>query len=736
MLLSAVRSYAQSDTIAAKQQETILREVLVKDAWANDKTPMTFKNLATKVLKANDFAQDMPYLLQQTPSVVASSDAGNGVGYSGIRIRGTDPTRINVTINGIPYNDSESQGVYWVNINDILSSTENIQIQRGVGTSTNGAGAFGATINLNTNQLHEKAYGEAIATIGSFGTQRRTVKWGSGTLKSGLNFEGRWSHAQSDGYIDRAASDLKSQEIGATWLLKRASLRFNIIAGNEKTYQAWYGVPFQYIRSNRTYNPAGTERLGSPYDNQVDNYFQKHFQLFYNQQITQKWSSSLALHLTRGFGYYEEYKAAQSFSKYTLPNVKIGDSTITETDLVRRRWLDNWFYGSVFGLKYEGEKVNFTFGGGYNEYKGKHFGEIIWGQTLPAIAQNDYRWYDNDAFKRDFNTYSKINYAINDAFSLYVDMQYRHLGYNFIGKDRNGKDLSQTARFNFFNPKLGATFQINPKSNIYLSYAKAHREPNRNDFVNSTIDSRPKAESLDNVELGFKNKTAKLNYGANLYFMKYKDELVLTGKINDVGEFTRINVPSSHRIGIEMEGSYHWDKLNLAGNLTLSQNKIKSYTEYIDNWDTGTQIAKAHNNTNIAFSPNAIASTNVAYSFLKYKKIVCSAEWLTKYVGKQFLDNANDELATLPAYFQNDVRLRFSLLNGKYGTVDLALQVNNLFNANIINNGWVYRYASGVDYSSYDAYTTKSNIANQYAQIGYYPQAFRNYAITLRLNFE
>jgi iron complex outermembrane recepter protein len=733
LMMSNFLLKAQDDSL----NQVFLREVLVQSTWADGQTPMTYKSLTKKDLQQNDFGQDIPYLLQGTPSAVVTSDAGTGIGYTGIRIRGTDPSRINVTINGIPYNDSESQSVYWVDIYDIFGSTESIQIQRGVGTSTNGAGAFGASINLNTNQLHEKPYGEAMASAGAFNTQRRTVRWGTGMLKNNICFEGRWSHSTSDGYVDRARADLRSHDIGVTWLLPKASLRFNIISGDERSNQAWYGLPAQYLNTQRTYNAAGTEKAGTPYQNQVDNYFQKHFQLIYNQQLTSKWSSSIALHLTRGYGYYEEYKAAQSLAKYGLPNLYLKNDTITTTDLARRRWLNNWFYGGVYGFKYEGKKLKFTLGGGYNYYIGQHYGEVIWGQYLPSIAQNGYRWYDNDATKSDFNTYAKANYKLTEQFSAFADMQIRSVNYTFLGKDRNGKDLTQSDKQTFFNPKFGFNYLINNKLSSYISYAVAQREPNRDDYVNSTIDSRPKSEKLQNVELGLRGKTTRWNFGANYYYMYYNNQLALSGKINDIGDYTRINIASSYRTGIELDANtLIYSGLQWSGNLTLSQNKIKTFDEYIDAWATGGQIKVTHKNTDLALSPNVIGASNLTYkkTFQGHKQL--SATFATKWVGKQYIDNSSDETAALSAYFQHDFRLNFLTENAKYGDIDLGLLVSNVFNNNVVSNAWAYRYKPGFDPTSSDPYSVKGSDTGIYNQIGYFPQAFRNVTASLRLRFD
>ena len=733
ILLRIVALRAQQDSVP----DNILKELMVKSSWARGENPVTFKNIARDELQKNDFAQDMPYLLQFTPSVVVTSDAGHGVGYTGIRIRGTDPTRINVTINGIPYNDAESQSVYWVDINDIAGSTDQVQIQRGVGTSTNGAGAFGATINVNTNHLQEKAYGEAVTTLASYNTRRGSLRWGSGLLKNGLSFEGRLSYAASDGYIDRASADLHSSEFSASWIHGKSSLRFNAFTGREITYQAWNGVPAQYIMTNRTYNTSGTEKSGGPYENQVDNYVQRNFQLHYNQQLGGNWSSSLALHLTRGFGYYEEYKSGQEYQNYGLSSLIFSMDTIKKTNLVRQRWLDNWFYGGVYGLEYRGDQTDLTIGGALNRYDGRHFGEIIWAQNLPNGIEPGYRWYDNTAEKTDFNSYVKANHRFSEVLSAYADLQIRAINYQFLGKDRNAKDLQQTVSLAFFNPKAGFNYRMGSNMTAYAFFGVANREPNRQDYVNSSELSRPKAEHMKNFELGVKSSGSGWNYSANLYYMRYRNELVLTGLINDVGDFTRINVDKSYRAGIELDGAFLlWEKLKIAANMTLSQNKVKAYTECVDDWDSGNQIKTEHRNTNLPFSPAAIAGSQLNYRIFDKNAHKISVELRSKYVGKQYLDNSSDETAVLPAYFQHDLLLNFSTVNKKFGTADLSLVMFNVLNNNVISNGWVYRYYTTYNPLATDAYSVNGRGANIYNQIGYFPQALRNFSVTLRLRFD
>ncbi len=701
-----------------QEKSDSLPEIFVKSAWASDFTPVTFKNYDQKALQKNDFGQDLPYLLQNTPSVVVTSDAGMGVGYTGFRVRGSDPTRVNVTINGIPYNDAESQQVYWVNMPDIFSSTESIQIQRGVGTSTNGAGAFGASINLNTNTLQAEKSAEIKTSMGSFGTRRLTLKGATGVHK-GFSIDAKFSKIISDGYIDRAASDLMSYDFGLSWVAKNSSFRFNFIDGHERTYQSWYGLPIQLLEANRTFNLAGMEKMGEPYANQVDDYGQSHYQLFYNQVFTNKIKLNVATFATKGRGFYEEYKANKALADFAL-----GSDT---SDLIQRRWLDNWFYGTVWGLNFKNEKLDATLGGGYNIYDGNHFGEVIWTAKKQAIGLPS-TFYKQNALKKDFNIYGKINYLINSKSLTYLDLQYRTVHYDFLGKANNGQDAPQSVSMPFFNPKIGFSHKINAKSSIYTTFGMASREPNRNDFVQSSTESRPKAETLQNLEIGTKYQTQNNYFNANIYLMNYKNQLILTGKINDIGAYNRTNVAKSYRLGLELDGGFAWKKFDVNANLTLSQNKILDFEEYIDNWTTGVQEKRFYKKTNIAFSPDVIASMDFKYNFSKS----ISASFLSKYVGKQYIDNTKNELASLSPYFINDLRLNYDFSWKKMKNVDFIFQLNNVFNQKYSSNAWTYAFNSpDFDPTTSDAYSVKDG--NIYRQIGLFPQAGRNFMLSLRV---
>jgi iron complex outermembrane receptor protein len=689
-----------------------LQPLEVKSVRASDKAPFAKANIGKEQIVKTNLGQDIPFLLDQTPSVVVNSDAGNGVGYTGIRIRGSDASRINVTLNGIPYNDAESMGTYFVDLPDFASSVNSIQVQRGVGTSSNGAGAFGATINLSSNEYNEKPYGEFNNSYGSFNTWKNTLKAGSGLLGGHFTVDARLSNITSDGYIDRAKSELRSFYFSTAYLNKKSSLRLNIFSGKEKTYQAWYGVPEYLLETDRTNNPAGTEKPGTPYENQTDNYTQTHYQLFFNHSFNTKWSFNTAVFLTRGKGYYEEYKASQAYSKYGLPNVIVGGITVTETDLVRQRWLDNYFYGQIASLQYKNSKDELTFGGGWTTYDGKHYGTIPWMQT--GTVPNGYRYYNYPATKTDLNLYTKWQHQLGAHWSSFADLQYRHVNHNMKGFQGN-PDLFVDRSFDFINPKAGITY-INNGWQTFFSYALGHKEPNRDDFQ-AGLTSQPKAETMHDLELGFERKNSNYHFGANLYYMYYLNQLVLTGQINDVGSYTRVNVPNSYRLGIELQGGLVLDKwMNVSASLSLSKNKISSYTEYIDNYDNGGQNAVQHNNTDISFSPSVIAGATI--NILPVQNVEFSL--VSKYVGKEYMDNSQDEMRKLDAFFVQNIRAVWTIKKKLFNEWQIIGHLNNLFNNRYEPNGYTYSYISG------GALATDN---------GYYPMAGTNYMLGVNIKF-
>ena len=696
-------------SIVMQELAYLLEPLEVKAVRASERSPFTKTDLGKdQIVKLNQ-GQDIPFLLNQTPSVVVNSDAGNGVGYTGIRIRGTDGTRINVTLNGIPYNDAESQGSFFVDLPDFASSVNSIQVQRGVGTSTNGSGAFGATINMSTNEFNEKAYAEANNSFGSFNTWKNTVKAGTGLVNDHFTFDARLSRVSSDGYIDRAASSLQSFYFSPAYTSKKTSVRLNVFSGKERTYQAWYGVPEALLSTHRTYNPAGTEKAGEPYNNQTDNYQQDHYQLFFNQVLSDNWSLNIASFLTRGKGYYEEYKAEQGFENYGLTNPVIGRDTITNTDLVRDRWLDNYFYGQVFSVQYKKAKDELTVGGSWTKYDGKHYGDVIWANLgIPK----DYRYYNLTAYKSDANVYAKWLHQFNPNWNIFTDVQYRRVQHTMNGfKDNPGLLINR--KFNFLNPKAGFSY-FNNGYRIYASYALAHREPNRDDFEAGATE-QPTYETLHDAELGVEKKNRQYSWGATFYYMYYNNQLVLTGKINDVGSYTRINVPSSYRMGVELQGGVvltNW--LNANANVTLSNDKIKSFTEYIDNWDDGKQQAVEHSNTDISFSPAITGSGNITLTPVKNAEL----SLLSKYVGRQYMDNTQNKARSLDAYYLQDVRAIYTINNMLFKQWNIIFQVNNVFNKKYEPNGYTYAY-----------YYEGALINDNY----YYPMAGTNFMLSVNI---
>jgi iron complex outermembrane receptor protein len=697
-------------TIRLENTTLFLQPLEVKAVRASDKAPFAKSTVSKAEIEKINLGQDIPFLLNQTPSVIINSDAGNGVGYTGIRIRGSDATRINVTLNGIPYNDFESLGTFFVNLPDFASSLNSIQVQRGVGTSSNGAGAFGATLNMATNEYNEKAYGELNNSFGSFNTWKNTMKAGTGLMGNHFTLDARLSRITSDGYIERASSDLKSFYVSGAYINQKSSLRMNVFTGKERTYQAWYGVPGNMLIVNRRVNPAGTEKPGEPYDDQTDNYTQTHYQLFFNHSFNPRWSFSTAVFLTRGKGYYEEYKAAESFADYGLPNVTVGGTLVTESDLVRQRWLDNYFYGQIFSLQHKQEKHELTFGGGWTKYDGKHFGTIPWIQV--GTVPQGYRYYDYPAVKKDLNIYAKWQYGFSPNWYSFVDMQYRYVSHTMNGF--NGSPALHINRnFNFFNPKGGITYSANG-TQLYFSYALGNKEPNRDDFQASLV-SQPKHETMHDFELGFEKKKAGYSFGAGLYYMYYINQLVLTGQINDVGAYNRTNIPRSYRLGLELQGAARVNPwMNVAGNISLSSNKIRSFTEYIDNWDTGLQDAVTHSHTDISFSPSVIAGATI--SLLPVQQVEISL--LSKYVSKQYMDNTQNEVRKLNAFFTEDLRIGWTIKKLLFSEWRIIGQVNNLFNTMYEPNGYTYNYVYNGDLSTDN---------------GYYPMAGTNYMIGVNI---
>ena len=711
----------QSDSIQLKRT---LEEVSINAIRANEKTPIAFTNLSKSEIEKSNFGQDLPFLISLTPSVVTSSDAGAGVGYTGLRIRGTDPSRINVTINGIPLNDSESQGVWWVNMPDFASSLDNIQIQRGVGTSTNGAGAFGASINLKTMGLNNKAYTITNNSLGSYNTIKNNIEFGSGLISNKFTFDARLSQISSDGYIDRASSDLKSLYIQGSYYSKESVLKAIIFSGHERTYQAWNGVPLRYLDTNRTFNSY-------TYENEVDNYNQTHYQLHYNEQLNSKTNIHLATHYTHGEGYYENEKLNQDLADYGLSNVLIGNDTISSTDLVRRKWLNNDFGGITYSINHKNDFINLVIGGANNVYSGQHYGNVIWAQYMSNGLFN-HEYYKNIATKYDNNLFIKSNFQASEKTSLFLDLQSRNIEYEFNGNDIEGNSGTQEVSLEFFNPKFGLSHKMNEEQLFYGSFAVANKEPNRSDYVESSPNSRPLHETLYDTEIGFKYSTSDFRFNANAYIMNYDNQLIKTGEINDVGYFTSENVKSSFRRGIELEGSVLLSKkLAWAANMTLSENKIDSFIQYIDSWDTGGQEEVIYTNTDLAFSPSIIWASQLTYNF----EDNLSLDFITKYVGEQFIDNSSSNDRKLDDYLVNNLRVTYDLKSKIFNYARISLQINNLFDEEYVSNAWIYRFVSdGYDPSEDDHYVTQGSDGG-YNMAGYFPEATRNYLVGLTLGF-
>ena len=687
-VLSTLSLFVQAQQQSKLNDTLYLQPIEVNSIRASDRDPFSKVNLNKKVIENNNLGQDLPFLLNQTPSVVVNSDAGNGIGYTGIRIRGTDGTRINVTLNGIPYNDAESQGTFFVNLPDFSSSVNSIQIQRGVGTSSNGTGAFGASVNLSTNEVNDSSYAELNNSIGSYNTLKNTIKFGTGILKKHFTIDGRLSRISSDGYVDRASSNLKSFYFSTAFIDKNSSLRLNIFSGKEKTYQTWYGIPESKLKTNRTYNSAGQEHPDNPYDNETDNYTQTHYQLFYNNKISNYWKSNVAVFLTKGSGYYEQYKANQILSNYGIANYQSGSVLITQTDLIRQMWLDNNFYGTIFSVQHNKKKSLLTIGGGFNKYDGKHFGNVVWTKVQPLVGSN-HQWYNHTAYKNDLSVYTKWTQQLSQYFQSFVDVQFRNVDYTINGF-RNNPSLMIQTNYNFVNPKAGFTY-FNDGWQAFLSFAMGSKEPNRDDFE-AGKSLQPKAEKLQDFEWGIEKKNKNFSYGVNFYYMNYKDQLVLTGKINDVGAYTRTNISKSYRTGIEIQSNVVLAKwLNIEANISMSENKVKDFTEYIDDYDNGGQITNQYKKSTLLLSPSLVAGSII--NLIPFKDGEISL--INKYVSKQYLDNTEKNSRSLNSYYIQDIKLSYRLKCKILKEVRLIGQLNNIFNKRYESNGYTFSYVYG-----------------------------------------
>lgn len=706
--------------------EVMTGEVIVNGIRAGNKTPVTYTNIGPEIISGNNNGQDIPYIIGLTPSLVETSETGTGIGYTGLRIRGTDGSRINVTIDGIPLNDAESQQVFWVDLPDLASSVDNIQIQRGVGASSNGAGAFGASINIETKSAEDLPFAAISTTMGSFSTLKNTITAGTGMLAEKFAFQLRLSDLKSDGYIERTSSSNMSAYISGIFKTDKQRLKANIILGEEHTGISWWGVPKEMLSINRRYNPAGefTDENGITryYQNESDNYRQDHFQLIYSLSINKYLFLHTAFHYTHGKGYYEEYREDQALEDYGLPPVNAGDSIINNTDLIRQKWMSNDFYGVVYSLNYKKGRTDAVLGGGANNYAGNHYGKIIWMRNA-GNTEKDYQWYLNRATKSEISIYGKINYKFSESLNGFGDLNYRFINYEMEGQDDDLRSLNQNHTFSFLNPKAGLYFTISPSQDAYYSFAVAHREPTRSDFKEATGDdkSTPLPEALFDNEAGYNLRTDKASLGVNLYGMIYRDQLVPTGELSNVGYPVMTNVRSSFRAGVEFSGGYKpVNLIDFQINITLSQNRIKDFTEYYTDYLTSSDSyvykSKYLGNVDIAYSPSMIASGDLALNFSGKLNL----HIIAKYVGEQYFDNTMNRERMIEPYLVNNIRIYYRPEIHKIKNIDIQLFINNILNNKYENN-------------AYGGNWYEDGKENTWAY--YFPQAGINFLIKLGIGF-
>lgn len=689
--------WAQEAQPQDSTQTQNLDEVLVKAVRVQPNAPITHSNLTKKDIRKRNLGQDIPVLLNYLPSVVSSSDAGAGIGYTYLRVRGSDATRVNVTINGIPYNDAESQGTFWVNLGDFASSVESLQLQRGVGTSTNGSGAFGASLNILTDGISENAGGEIANSFGSFGTRKHSIKFTTGLLNDHFEFAGRLSKIYSDGYVDRAFTDLKSYYLQGNYVDKNTIVKAITFGGKEKTYQAWYGLSKDQLEEDRTQNPY-------TYDNETDNYWQDHYQLHWIETLNANWSTNIGLNYTRGKGYFEQFKDGRSAADY---NNLINE----DSDVVVRRWLDNHFYVANANVTYKKNSLELITGISYSDYTNDHYGEIIWGSDLASGTNIRDRYYLSISDKSDFSIFSKATFRMSEKLQAFLDIQGRFVNYTTTGLTSDRAPIDIDERFDFFNPKLGFTYTLNPGNSLYVSCARANKEPNRNDFESNAVDVQH--EELNDFELGWRHESDRLRLNANVYYMQYNNQLVLTGALDNVGEYLRENVDKSYRLGLELDASIVLtEQLSLISNFALSKNKIQDLTI---NRDDAVQNL---NDTNIAFSPDLITTNALEYApNTKFR-----AALIGKYVGEQYLSNTDTEASKLDSYFVTDFNFTYTLpVNNVFDSIVFTGMVNNLFDLKYVDRGYTYL----------DTWSGPTAIEIQ----GYYPQATRNFLLGMTLMF-
>ena len=694
-----------------------LEQVYLNGVRVAADSPITHSNLTKQDLAKRNLGQDIPVLLNYLPGVVTTSDAGAGVGYTGIRVRGSDATRVNVTINGIPYNDSESQGTFWVNLPDFASSIESLQLQRGVGSSTNGSGSFGASLNIDTDRSSKEAYAQIANSYGSFDTRKHSVKFSTGLLNDRVEISGRVSNITSDGYIDRASSDLKSYFLQGSYKTDNTFIKALVFGGREVTYQSWFGIDEQTLNTNPTFNPAGmySDEDGTVrfHQNQVDDYDQDHYQLIWNERYNNNWSTSATLNYTKGSGFFEEYKEDASLDFHGLLPITIDGETSAESDLVRRRWLENNFYALSANAHYKDENWDTTTGVFYSYYQGLHFGEVIWATNFTGPNLGD-RYYSGTGDKHELTAFSKASYKINNSWSVFGDLQMRIVNYKTAGLTSDKVNMVVDEQYEFFNPKFGASYSLNQGNQLYISYGRASREPRRSDFEQGVFTP----EILDDYELGWRFTGENNTLSANLYYMDYKDQLVLTGQLDDSGGFIRETSGKSYRAGLEVEGDFKvLQQLHVRPNIALSSNKNKDYTTSRDGElvNLGT--------TNISFSPSFIAGNSIDYSPTQNLQVAL----LSKYVGEQYLGNIDSQTSKLDAYFLNDFSVNYTITNLSFAK-SLVLQglVNNIFDVKYISNGYFYTYDD--DFSTPGTVTTIEGA-------GFYPQAGINFLVGATLTF-
>jgi len=674
-----------------------LDEVLVKAVRVKSNAPITHSNFSKKDIEKRNLGQDIPILLNYLPSVVSSSDAGAGIGYTYLRVRGSDATRINVTINGIPYNDAESQGTFWVNLGDFASSVESLQLQRGVGTSTNGSAAFGASLNILTDAISREAGGEISNSFGSFGTQKHTVKFTTGLLDDHFEFDGRLSKIYSDGYVDRAFTNLRSYYLQGNYVDDNTIVKAITFGGKEKTYQSWYGLDQSQLEEDRTQNPY-------TYDNETDNYWQDHYQLHWNESLNSYWSTNIGLNYTRGKGYFEQFKDDRDAADY---NNLINDGS----DVIVRRWLDNDFYVVNASATYDKNGLEIISGISYSDYTNDHYGEVIWGSDLASGTAIRDRYYLSVSDKSDFSLFSKATFRMTEKLQTFLDLQGRFVNYKTVGLTSSRTAIDVDAKFNFFNPKFGFTYSLNNNNSIYASFARANKEPNRNDFESNATDLTH--EELNDYELGWRHESERLRLNANVYYMQYNNQLVLTGALDDVGEYLRENVDKSYRLGLELDATlFLSDQFSLNSNLALSRNKIQDLT--IDRDGSLQNLG----DTNIAFSPDLITTHALEYTpNSKFR-----AALIGKYVGEQYMSNTDTEASKLDSYFVTDLNFSYVLpLKTVFKSVVFTGMINNLLDLEYEDRGFTYL----------DTWSGPTASEVQ----GYYPQATRNFLAGVTITF-